>query len=166
MVHSPLVPALPPIGGRPPTSTILNTSTSSETRPLRACAIVSARAFNWATSPEIKVSRGTGGRSFAWERVRRRVARFSRKARTRCLATGKFRVWIVISQWWNCVLTSVVLPPQIGEPVVQFVEPFLAPRKICASHARFTYGVDGGGSFANLFIPVNGGVLDLQAKVA
>jgi hypothetical protein len=46
------------------------------------------------------------------------------------------------------------------------VEPFLARRKICASQAGFTYGVDGGGSFANLFIPVSGGVLDLQAKVA
>jgi hypothetical protein len=93
IVHSPFVPALPPIGGRPPTSTILNTSTSSETSPLRACAMLSARAFNWATSPEMKVSRGGGGRSLAWERVRRRVARFSRKARMRCLATGKFRAW-------------------------------------------------------------------------
>lgn len=29
IVHSPLVPALPPIGGLPPTSTTLKTSTSS-----------------------------------------------------------------------------------------------------------------------------------------
>jgi hypothetical protein len=89
IVHSPLVPAFPPIGGRPPTSTILNTSTSSETRPLRARAIVSARAFSWVTSRVMRGSRGAGGRSLAWERVRRRVARFSRKARRRCLATGR-----------------------------------------------------------------------------
>jgi hypothetical protein len=40
IVHSPLEPALPPIGGLPPTSTTLNTSTSSCTSPERARARV------------------------------------------------------------------------------------------------------------------------------
>ena len=40
IVHSPFVPALPPIGGLPPTSTTLKTSTSSWTNPERARAIV------------------------------------------------------------------------------------------------------------------------------
>lgn len=91
MVHSPLVPALPPIGGRPPTSTILNTSTSSETRPLRARAIVSARALSWTVSRVIRGSRGKGGRRFAWESVLRRVARLSRRVRRCCVATEDLR---------------------------------------------------------------------------
>jgi hypothetical protein len=40
IVHSPFVPALPPIGGLPPTSTTLKTSTSSWTNPERARAII------------------------------------------------------------------------------------------------------------------------------
>ena len=40
IIHSPLVPALPPMGGLPPTSTTLKTSTSSGTSPERARAIV------------------------------------------------------------------------------------------------------------------------------
>jgi hypothetical protein len=46
------------------------------------------------------------------------------------------------------------------------VEPFLSCCKIRASYTRITYGIDGGSSLANLFVPVNGGVLYLQAKVA
>jgi len=40
IVHSPFVPAFPPMGGLPPTSTTLKTSTSSWTNPERARAII------------------------------------------------------------------------------------------------------------------------------
>jgi hypothetical protein len=62
--------------------------------------------------------------------------------------------------------TSVVLPAHVGEPFVQFIEPFLARREIRASYAGIGYGVDRRGRFADLLITVNGGVLYLQAKVA
>jgi hypothetical protein len=49
---------------------------------------------------------------------------------------------------------------------MQFVEPFLAHRKIRTSYARFAYGVDGCGGLSYLLIPINDGVLYLQTEVA
>jgi hypothetical protein len=89
----------------------------------------------------------------------------SRKARSRCLATA-FQRPESQRRREKCLQTSIVLPAQAGEPFVQFIEPFLARREIRASYARIGYGVDRGGRFADLVITVNGGVLDLQAKVA
>lgn len=64
IVHSPLIPAFRPIGGLPPTSTILNTSTSSETNPERARARVSESRESCCNSRDICASRtvfeGTG----------------------------------------------------------------------------------------------------------
>jgi len=54
IVHSPFVPALQPMGGRPPTSTTLKTSTSSCTRPARALE------FAAETFDSRSTSRGAG----------------------------------------------------------------------------------------------------------
>ena len=53
MVHSPFVPGFPPIGGLPPTSTTLNTSTSSCTSPDRALDMVNERAFSSCFSRDV-----------------------------------------------------------------------------------------------------------------
>lgn len=84
--HSPLVPALLPMGGRPPTWTILKTSTSSCTRPERARAIVADKQANsWASldaSPRAWEGE-EGDWSFTAERVLRRNASVSRIPRRR-----------------------------------------------------------------------------------
>jgi hypothetical protein len=94
IVHSPFVPALPPMGGRPPTSTTWNTSTSSCTRPERARAMAVER-WNRAS-----VSREGGGGddvllgmlddmcSFAAEMLRLRDASVSRRARSLSRSCG------------------------------------------------------------------------------
>lgn len=82
MVHSPLVPALPPMGGRPPTSTTLNTSTSSWTSTARALAILIVRL------PGTCVSLGMGT-SLAALSVCRRVAIVSRNILRRSLSMAE-----------------------------------------------------------------------------
>jgi hypothetical protein len=94
IVHSPFVPALPPMGGRPPTSTTWNTSTSSCTRPERARAIAVERLNRASLSRE-----GGGGDdvllgmledmcSFAAEMLRLRDASVSRRIRSLSRSCG------------------------------------------------------------------------------
>lgn len=61
MVHSPFVPAFPPIGGRPPTSTTLNTSTNSCTNPDRAREIVIDKALSSCVSRCVRCERPRAG---------------------------------------------------------------------------------------------------------
>lgn len=89
MVHSPFVPALPPIGGRPPTSTTWKTSTSSWTSPERARASAAESACNSCVSFAVNVSNGGAGTRRAAERVRRRAARDSRSWRNRSRSESK-----------------------------------------------------------------------------
>lgn len=64
IAHSPFIPACLPIGGLPPASTILNTSTNSETNPERARARVSESRESCCSSRDIWAPRtvleGTG----------------------------------------------------------------------------------------------------------
>jgi len=53
-VHSPLEPAFPPIGGLPPTSTMLKTSTSSWTKPERARAMEVESELSCSSMVEIE----------------------------------------------------------------------------------------------------------------
>ena len=91
IVHSPFVPALPPIVGRPPTSTTLNTSISSCTSPARAREIAEDRVVRASASRgtcEIVGWTVNGVSSLAAERLRRREANVSRKVRSLSLPGG------------------------------------------------------------------------------
>ena len=105
MVHSPLVPALPPMGGLPPTSTTLKTSTSSWTRPDLARERATER-LAFKDGIDVGDEGGMDGSAWAIASVRRRFDIDSRRARRRSLSKDEL---VLHNKAYGYILLSLSL---------------------------------------------------------